>query len=124
MADRSDMSHFCFASNAALACATFSMLTPYSILTTTVNNKSTTRARDVCYVLMTTTHDLSYITDELQHVNDDKGGQLHGVRGAHRYVSLYALVNIYSIDVIARKTTTTKNSHHWTTSSPAVDSVL
>ena len=32
------------------------------------------------------------------------------VRGAHRYVSLY-VINIYSIDVIDRKMTTTKNSH-------------
>ena len=34
------------------------------------------------------------------------------VRGAHRYVSLYALINIYSIDVIDRKTTPTKNIRH------------
>ena len=46
------------------------------------------------------------------------------VRGAHRYVSLYALINIYSIDVIGRKTTTTKNSHHQCLHGPAVDSVL
>ena len=70
---------FCCASNAALACAAFSMLTPYSKLITTVNNRSTTRARGACFVflyLMITTHDSSYITDELQHVNDDNGGQL------------------------------------------------
>ena len=35
--------------------------------------------------LMTTTHDPSYITNELQHgVNDEKGGQLQGHRQGSR----------------------------------------